>query len=69
MGTRYLTLRELKRKLSGRSRNSIFADVERGFLPPPFKLGQLNYWVEEDVDAALSALVERTQRGDNHHER
>ena len=62
MPTRYLTLRELKRKLSGRSRNAIFADVERGLLPPPFKLGQMNYWSEEAVDEALETMADQAKR-------
>ena len=54
---RYITLSELREKLSGRARNSIFRDIENGQLPKPFKLGLINYWVEEEVDAALSALA------------
>ena len=62
---RYITISELRQKLGGRSRNSIFRDIEDGILPAPFKLQNRqagrNYWVEEDVDAALSALAERAQ--------
>ena len=50
---RYISLTELRKKLSGRSRNSIFRDVENGVLPKPFKLGRVNYWGEDDVDQAL----------------
>lgn len=55
--TRYITLSRLRAKLDGRARNSIFRDVEAGTLPRPFKLGLVNYWVEEDVDAALRTLA------------
>lgn len=66
---RYITISELRKKLGGRSRNSIFRDIEDGILPPPFKLqksrGGRNYWVEEDVDDALRDLADRAQlKGD-----
>lgn len=54
---RYITLSELREKLAGRARNSIFRDIENGQLPKPFKLGLVNYWIEEDVDATLGALA------------
>lgn len=62
---RYITISELRQKLGGRSRNSIFRDIEEGILPVPFKLqnsqGGRNYWVEEDVDAALRELADRAR--------
>lgn len=55
--TRYITLGRLREKLDGRARNSIFRDIDAGTLPKPFKLGLVNYWVEEDVDEALRTLA------------
>lgn len=63
-GDRYLTMRELRAKLGGRSRSAIYLDLEEGRLPPPIKLGGRLYWVENEVDAHLRSLAEaqRDQR-------
>lgn len=50
---RYLNFRQLCEKLGGRSRSSIYRDLESERLPQPVKLGGRLYWVEEDVDAWL----------------
>jgi predicted DNA-binding transcriptional regulator AlpA len=55
---RYLTFKELRERLGGRSRSSIYNDLEAGRLPQPLKLGGRLYWPEEDLDAHL-----REQRG------
>ena len=62
--TRYITLGRLREKLDGRARNSIFRDIETGFLPKPFKLGQVNYWIEEEVDQALRTLATKASGED-----
>lgn len=49
----YLTFAQLRTKLGGRARSSIYRDVEAGHLPTPKKLGGRLYWVEEDVDAQM----------------
>lgn len=51
---RYITLRELQAKLGGRGRTTIYRDVELGRLPKPMKLGARLYWVEAEIDAALT---------------
>lgn len=56
----YLTLAELRAKLGGRSRSAIYIDLELGRLPKPMKLGGRLYWPEDDVDAHLRALREKT---------
>ena len=53
---RYLNFNELRAKLGGRGRSSIYRDIEAGYLPAPTRLGGRNYWVEHDVDAALAKL-------------
>jgi predicted DNA-binding transcriptional regulator AlpA len=56
---RYLSFRDLQTKLGGRGRSSIYRDFgETGWLPRPIKIGGRLYWREDEVDAAISALVE-----------
>jgi len=50
---RYLNMSQLSQKLGGRSRSSIYRDVEKGRLPPPIKIGGRCYWSEHFVDVAL----------------
>ena len=47
---KYLRINDLREKLGGRARASIYRDVELGRLPRPFKLGSSIYWVESDID-------------------
>ena len=49
----YLTFGDPCKKLGGRSRSSIYRDVEFGRLPAPIKIGRLNYWPEAEVEAAM----------------
>jgi len=51
---RYLSFPELRSKLGGRGRTTIYRDVELGRLPKPVKIGSRLYWSEADVDAAIS---------------
>ncbi len=53
---RYLTFNDLRAKLGGRGRMTIYRYVEAGRLPKPILLGGRNYWVESDVDAAMAKL-------------
>lgn len=46
---RYLTLSDVQNIIGGRSRSSIYRDVERGYLPKPIKLGSRLYWDEAQV--------------------
>jgi len=46
---RYLTLNDVQNIIGGRSRSSIYRDVERGYLPKPIKLGSRLYWDEAQV--------------------
>ena len=50
---RYLSFNQLREKLGGRGRTSIYRDVETGRLPKPIKLGSRLYWVEEEIDRKL----------------
>ncbi len=51
----YLTFQDVQTKLGGRSRSSLYRDIELGRLPKPMKFGSRLYWVESDIDAALAA--------------
>lgn len=55
---RYLSFPELQKKIGGRSRSSIYRDLEMGRLPKPIKFGARLYWIESDIDATLQANAE-----------
>ena len=50
---KYVGVKDLQIKLGGRSRSSIYRDIDCGRLPAPSGRGKRLYWVEEDVDAFL----------------
>lgn len=52
---RYITFRDLQEKLGGRSRSSLYRDIELGRIPKPIKFGARLYWAEADIDAAIAA--------------
>ncbi len=54
----YITFKQLREKLGGRSRSSIYRDVKCGRLPQPTKVGQNLYWREDEIDDALNSLRE-----------
>jgi predicted DNA-binding transcriptional regulator AlpA len=51
-----LAFTELREKLGGRARSSIYIDVATGRLPKPIKLGGKLYWPESEIDEHLSNL-------------
>ena len=51
---KYLNFNELRSKLGGRGRTTIYKDFEEGRLPKPIKLGGRLYWIESQVDDALT---------------
>lgn len=60
----FLTLSDLRSKLGGRGRSSIYRDVEAGRLPPPIKLGGRLLWAEDKVDRALEDLADGSRAKD-----
>jgi predicted DNA-binding transcriptional regulator AlpA len=54
---RYINFAELRQKLGGRSRSSVYLDLAAGRLPRPVKLGGRLYWDEAAVDAHMRALA------------
>ena len=55
---RYLNFQDLREKLGGRGRTTIYRDVELGRLPKPVKIGSRLYWHEDEIAAAIAALAE-----------
>jgi len=55
---KYLSFHELREKLGGRGRTTVYRDIELGRLPKPLKLGSTLYWVEQEVDECLMAQRE-----------
>lgn len=55
---KYLNFSELRQKLGGRGRTTVYRDIELGRLPAPIKLGGRLYWIESQVDEALTASQE-----------
>jgi predicted DNA-binding transcriptional regulator AlpA len=58
---KYLTLKQLREKLGGRSRSAIYLDLALNRLPPPLKLGGRLLWDEAAVDAHLRELAAEAQ--------
>ena len=54
---KYLNFNDLREKLGGRSRTTIYRDIEAGRLPRPILLGGRNYWIEAEVDKAMQNLA------------
>ncbi len=50
---KYLSFGNIQKKLGGRSRSSIYRDIERGDIPNPVRIGARLYWIEEEVDNFL----------------
>lgn len=53
----YLNFSQLRAKLGGRARSSIYLDMAAGRLPAPIKLGGRLYWCEADIDTRLRSLA------------
>ncbi|MBS9717558.1 helix-turn-helix transcriptional regulator [Pseudohalocynthiibacter aestuariivivens] len=53
---KYLTFNELREKLGGRGRTTLYRDIAAGRIPQPFKLGGRLYWIEDQVDAFILEL-------------
>jgi prophage regulatory protein len=57
---KYLNLNQLSDKLGGRSRSSIYRDVDANILPDPIRIGGRLYWVDGLVDEAIAAAQSQT---------
>lgn len=56
MAHQYLNLRQLSKKLGGRSRTSLYRDISSGRLPAPVKFGGRIYFEEGAVDEKIAML-------------
>lgn len=50
---RYITFRQLREKLGGRSRSSIYRDLENDDIPQPIRIGVRLYWCEAEIEEFL----------------
>ncbi len=55
---KYLSLEQLRQKLGKCGRTTIYRYVDSQLLPEPIKLGGRLFWVESEVDEAMTALRE-----------
>lgn len=58
---KYLSFAELRARLGGRSRSTIYRDLEFGRLPQPIKIGSRLYWNETEVEVAVEAHRTRSR--------
>ena len=49
----YITLEQLSDKLGGRSRSSIYRDIESERIPQPIRIGARLYWCEAEIEDFL----------------
>ncbi|MGK7652423.1 helix-turn-helix transcriptional regulator [Roseovarius sp. B08] len=54
----YLNLNQLSEKLGGRSRSSLYRDIEHGRIPEPLRIGGRLYWIESHVDEVLTKQLQ-----------
>ncbi len=52
-----LSFTDVQSLFSGRSRSSIYRDIEAGRLPKPFKFSGRLYWHEKEILNAINALT------------
>ena len=50
---KYQNFKELRQKLGGRGRTTVYRDIELGRLPRPIKLGGRLYWIDSQVDEVV----------------
>lgn len=53
---RYITLDQLSKQLGGRSRSSLYRDIEAGRIPKPFKIGRRVYWNSDEISSAIEDM-------------
>lgn len=52
---KYLSFNQLSDKIGGRSRSSIYRDIEAGVLPKPVYIGGRPYFIDGEVDEHIAA--------------
>ncbi|MBY5934091.1 AlpA family phage regulatory protein [Tateyamaria omphalii] len=59
MDIQLITISELSQKLGGRSKASIYRDIQSGILPRPVKLSGSVYWDRSEIDTRIKSLLEK----------
>ncbi|WP_299703530.1 AlpA family transcriptional regulator [uncultured Tateyamaria sp.] len=59
MDIQLITISELSQKLGGRSKASIYRDIQSGTLPRPVKLSGSVYWDRSEIDTRIKSLLEK----------
>jgi|TARA_Y100000385_G_scaffold125893_1_gene130907 predicted DNA-binding transcriptional regulator AlpA len=57
-----ITFDELRNKLGGRARSSIYLDLEHARLPTPLKLGGRLYWEEDQINKWIKERLRQGQK-------
>ena len=57
-----ITFDELRNKLGGRARLSIYLDLEHARLPTPLKLDGRLYWEEDQINKWIKERLRQGQR-------
>lgn len=52
-----ISFSQLQERLAGRSRSSIYRDLEAGRLPSPMRFGSRLYWDEQQVTKKLEEFL------------
>lgn len=55
---RYLTMKDVRKALGGRSRSAIYNDLDAGRLPQPLRLGGRLLWRSDELESHLARLAD-----------
>jgi prophage regulatory protein len=58
---RFLKLPDVQAKI-GLKKTEIYARIKAGEFPAPIKLGTASRWVEDELDAWMTRVVEQSRR-------
>ena len=61
-----INFNELRKRLGGRARSSIYLDMQNKRLPMPLKLGGRLYWEEEQLNAWIKSYLKKAASLDLH---
>lgn len=57
-----ISFRQLQERLAGRSRSSIYRDLEAGRLQAPMRFGSRLYWDEQQVTQKLAEFLTQEEQ-------
>ena len=61
-----INFNELRKRLGGKARSSIYLDMQKKRLPMPLKLGGRHYWEEEQLNAWIKSNLKKAASLDLH---